>query len=47
MNYIEHIGKYFQMLGDVFKKPLKLGVFKEQIFKEIEHDDPSVKSGQR
>lgn len=36
MNYIEHIGKYFQMLGVVFKKPLKWSVFKEQFFKEIE-----------
>lgn len=36
MNYIEHIGKYFQMLGVAFKKPLKGSVFKEQIFKEIE-----------
>ena len=36
MNYIEHIGKYFKMLGDIFKKPLKSGVFRQQIFKEIE-----------
>ena len=36
MNYIEHIGKYFQMLGDVFRKPLKGSVFREQIFKEVE-----------
>ena len=36
MNYIEHIGKYFRMLGDVFKKPQKGIVFREAIFKEIE-----------
>lgn len=36
MNYLEHIGKYFKMLGDVFKKPLKASVFRQQIFKEIE-----------
>ena len=36
MNYLEHIGKYFKMLGDVFKRPLKASVFRQQIFKEIE-----------
>ncbi|MDJ0646651.1 MAG: ABC transporter permease, partial [Flavobacteriaceae bacterium] len=36
MNYLEHIGKYFKMLGDVFKRPLKGVVFRKQIFKEIE-----------
>ena len=36
MNYIEHIGKYFIMLGQVFKKPLKGRIFREALFKEIE-----------
>lgn len=36
MNYIEHIGKYFNMLGQVFKKPQKGRVFYESLFKEIE-----------
>jgi len=36
MNYIEHIGKYFLMLKDVFKKPQKARVFREILFREIE-----------
>jgi phospholipid/cholesterol/gamma-HCH transport system permease protein len=36
MNYIEHIGKYFIMLKQVFKKPLKGRIFREALFKEIE-----------
>ncbi|NVJ89147.1 MAG: ABC transporter permease [Flavobacteriaceae bacterium] len=36
MNYIEHIGKYFLMLSQVFRKPQKWRVFYESLFKEIE-----------
>jgi phospholipid/cholesterol/gamma-HCH transport system permease protein len=36
MNYLEHIGKYFLMLKQVFKKPQKWSVFKEMVFREIE-----------
>ena len=36
MNYIEHIGKYFMMLKQVFKKPQKWKVFYEALFREIE-----------
>lgn len=36
MNYIEHVGKYFIMLKQVFKKPQKNSVFKEMVFREIE-----------
>ncbi|NLP56809.1 ABC transporter permease [Lutibacter sp. B1] len=36
MNYIEHVGKYFLMLKQVFKKPQKWSVFKEMFFREIE-----------
>lgn len=36
MNYIEHIGKYFIMLKQVFKKPQKWLVFREMLFREIE-----------
>lgn len=36
MNYLEHIGKYFMMLGQVFKKPQRFRVFYEALFKEIE-----------
>lgn len=36
MNYIEHVGKYFMMLGQVFKAPQKFRVFKDAIFREIE-----------
>jgi len=36
MNYIEHIGKYFMMLKDVFKKPQKGRVFWDMLFREID-----------
>ena len=36
MNYLEHIGKYFIMLGRVFKKPQRSKVFYEAILREIE-----------
>jgi len=36
MNYLEHIGKYFIMLKQVFKKPQKWSVFKEMLFREVE-----------
>jgi phospholipid/cholesterol/gamma-HCH transport system permease protein len=36
MNYIEHTGKYFMMLVQVFKKPQRTRVFYEALFKEIE-----------
>lgn len=36
MNYIEHVGKYFMMLRQVFKRPQKWRVFREILFREIE-----------
>lgn len=36
MNYLEHIGKYFLMLRQVFKRPQKRKVFWELLFREIE-----------
>ncbi|MDV7188578.1 ABC transporter permease [Lutibacter sp. TH_r2] len=36
MNYIEHVGKYFIMLKQVFRKPQKWSVFKEMLFREVE-----------
>ncbi|OIQ39375.1 MAG: ABC transporter permease [Bacteroidetes bacterium MedPE-SWsnd-G1] len=36
MNYLEHIGKYFLMLGQVFKRPQKRKVFWEMLMREIE-----------
>jgi phospholipid/cholesterol/gamma-HCH transport system permease protein len=36
VNYVEHIGKYFIMLKQVFRKPQKGKVFYEAIFREIE-----------
>ena len=36
MNYLEHIGKYFIMLGRVFKKPQRTKIFYEFFIKEIE-----------
>ncbi|TXD54343.1 MULTISPECIES: MlaE family ABC transporter permease [unclassified Polaribacter] len=36
MNYIEHVGKYFIMLKEVFKRPQKGKVFYEALFREIE-----------
>jgi phospholipid/cholesterol/gamma-HCH transport system permease protein len=42
MNNIEHIGAYFMMLIEVFKKPQKWSVFWEALFREI--DDLGLKS---
>ncbi len=42
MNYLKHIGKYFIMLRQVFKKPQKWSVFRELLFREI--DDLGLKS---
>ncbi len=36
MNYIEHIGKYFLMLKQVFTKPQRARVFKEALMREVE-----------
>ena len=36
MNYLEHVGKYFMMLGRVFTKPQRSKVFYEALLKEIE-----------
>ncbi|CAM1366003.1 ABC-type transport system, permease component [Tenacibaculum sediminilitoris] len=36
MNYIEHIGKYFIMLKQVFTKPQRARVFREALFREID-----------
>jgi len=36
MNYIEHVGKYFMMLGQVFKSPQKFRVFWEAFLRELE-----------
>lgn len=36
MNYIEHIGKYFMMLGQVFRRPQRARVFREAIARELE-----------
>lgn len=36
MNYLKHIGKYFIMLKQVFRKPQKWSVFREVLFREIE-----------
>ena len=36
MNYLENIGKYFIMLGRVFKKPQRSKVFYEALLREIE-----------
>ena len=35
-SYLKHTGKYFLMLGQVFKRPQKHSIFIEQVFKEIE-----------
>lgn len=42
MTYLEHVGKYFMMLGRVFKKPQKPLIFYEALMKEIE--DLGIKS---
>ena len=36
MNYLKHVGKYFIMLRQVFRKPQKWSVFQEMLFREIE-----------
>ena len=36
MKYLKNIGKYFLMLGQVFQKPQKWLIFRENLFKEIE-----------
>lgn len=36
MNYLEHIGKYFMMLRQVFTKPQKARVFREALSRELE-----------
>lgn len=42
MNYIEHIGKYFRMLRQVFKKPQKGSIFRDSLAREL--DDLGNKS---
>jgi phospholipid/cholesterol/gamma-HCH transport system permease protein len=42
MNYLEHAGKYFSMLTQIFKKPQRGRVFKEALFREV--DDLGIKS---
>jgi len=42
MTYIRQIGKYFIMLGQVFKKPQRLRVFRENLAREL--DELGLKS---
>ena len=42
MKHLRHIGKYFIMLRQVFRKPQKWSVFREMLFREI--DDLGLKS---
>ena len=35
MTYLKHIGKYFMMLGQVFKRPQRGRVFRETVFREF------------
>jgi phospholipid/cholesterol/gamma-HCH transport system permease protein len=42
MNYLEHIGEYFRMLGHVFKRPQKGKIFWETLSREL--DDLGNKS---
>lgn len=42
MNYLSHIGKYFLMLSQVFRRPQRGRVFREALFKEI--DELGLKS---
>tara|TARA_B110000003_G_scaffold121437_1_gene123814 strand:+ start:10788 stop:11528 length:741 start_codon:yes stop_codon:yes gene_type:complete len=42
MAYLKHVGKYFLMLGQVFKRPQNGRVFKEALFKEF--DELGLKS---
>ncbi len=36
MKYLRNTGKYFLMLGQVFRKPQKWMIFRENLFKEVE-----------
>jgi phospholipid/cholesterol/gamma-HCH transport system permease protein len=42
MTYLKHIGKYFMMLGQVFKSPQRGRVFRETVFREF--DELGLKS---
>jgi phospholipid/cholesterol/gamma-HCH transport system permease protein len=42
MTYLNHIGKYFMMLGQVFKRPQRGRVFRETVFREF--DELGLKS---
>ncbi|MDC0869897.1 ABC transporter permease [Flavobacteriaceae bacterium] len=42
MTYLKHIGKYFMMLGQVFKRPHRGRVFRETVFREF--DELGLKS---
>ncbi|MFY0603578.1 MAG: ABC transporter permease [Flavobacteriaceae bacterium] len=42
MNYLRHIGKYFLMLSQVFRRPQRGRVFREALFREI--DELGLKS---
>lgn len=42
MTYFKHIGKYFMMLGQVFKRPQRGRVFRETLFREF--DELGLKS---
>lgn len=42
MNYLKHIGKYFLMLGQVFRKPQRGRVFREAVSREL--DELGLKS---
>jgi phospholipid/cholesterol/gamma-HCH transport system permease protein len=42
MTYLEHVGKYFMMLGRVFKRPQKYHIFYQASMKEVE--DLGIKS---
>ena len=42
MTYLKHIGNYFMMLGQVFKRPQRGRVFRETVFREF--DELGLKS---
>ncbi|MFY0630090.1 MAG: ABC transporter permease [Flavobacteriaceae bacterium] len=42
MNYLGHVGKYFMMLSQVFRRPQKGRVFREALFREM--DELGLKS---
>lgn len=42
MNYLSHVGKYFLMLSQVFRRPQRGRVFREALFREI--DELGLKS---